>query len=209
MDYMKINNYIEMLYGNKDSLNRSMFIEMTNLKDFIPVIDDDVARMLRLLILINKPKHVLEIGTSIGYSTTAMAMIVKEYGGRITTIEYDARVAAKAKENFIKAGVDDVIDIIIGDARDILPSLECSYDMIFQDVDKRLYSLLYDDCIKLLTSGGMLLAEDTLFPVIDLDIKWHNLIKPIEEFNLLAVSDDRLESTLLPIGDGLLVSVKK
>jgi predicted O-methyltransferase YrrM len=209
MDLERIIKYVESLYNDKEVLNRKRFQDETELKDFIPVVDDDVARFLKLIITISKPRDILEIGTSIGYSATSMAQIAKKYNGHITTIEFDEIVARQAKENFIKSGVADVIDIKIGDAKEVIPSLNKKYDLIFQDVDKRLYPVLFDDCIKLLKVGGILVAEDTLFPVIDLDPKWHYLIPSIEEFNNLVIDDNRIESTVLPIGDGVTIAVIK
>ena len=209
MDLVKINKYIENLYKDKEEMNRKRFQNETQLKDFIPVVDDDVARFLKLLIKIIKAKDILEIGTSIGYSATSMAQIVKEFEGHITTIEFNKKVAKQAKENFIKSGVADIIDIKIGDAKEIVPNLNNKYDLIFQDVDKRLYPVLFEDCIKLLKPGGILVAEDTLFPVIDLDPKWYYLIPSIEEFNKLIKNDTRIESTILPIGDGVTIALKK
>lgn len=208
MNFNKVNNYIEDLYSAIGSLNKKTFINQTNTKDFIPVVDEDVARLLQLLIKVKMPMRILEIGTSIGYSTTSMAKTVQEYGGEITTIEFDEIVAYHAKENFIKAGVDNVIDLRIGDAREIIPNLTDTYDMIFQDVDKNLYPLLFNDCIRLLNKGGLLLAEDTLFPVLELDSKWWNLVEPIKEFNKLVIDCRQLESTILPIGDGVTVAIK-
>lgn len=209
MSFEKINSYIEQIYEQKTSLTKQEFINKTQLKDFIPVVDDDVARFLKLIIEITKPKRILEIGTSIGYSTTSMAQTVKEYGGRITTVEYDERVAKQASLNFINAGVEDVIELKIGDAKEIIPNLKEEFDLIFQDVDKRLYPVLFNDCVRILKTGGLLIAEDTLFPVLELDEKWHNLIEPIERFNQLVVNCPELNSTLLPIGDGVIVAVKK
>lgn len=208
MDFDRINLYIKGLYEQNAELTRQEFVDKTQLKDFIPVIDDDVARFLKLIIQITKPKKILEIGTSIGYSTTSMAQIVKEYGGMITTIEYDEKVAAQAKLNFINAGVEDFIELKIGDAREIIPNIKEEFDLIFQDVDKKLYPLLFDDCLRILRLGGLLIAEDTLFPVLELEAKWHDLIKPIEQFNKLIVNCSELESTLLPIGDGVIIAVK-
>lgn len=209
MDFNKVNLYINDLYKKSTELTKREFINKTQLKDFVPVVDDDVARFLKLIIKITKPENILEIGTSIGYSTTSMAQIVKEYGGKITTIEYDEKVAVQAKLNFISAGVEDFIELKIGNAEKIIPNMEEKFDLIFQDVDKRLYPLLFDDCLRILKTGGLLIAEDTLFPVLDLDERWHCLIEPIEQFNELVVNCSKLDSTLLPIGDGLIVAVKK
>lgn len=203
-------NYIEGLYREDDSIKRRCFIDKTGWKDFVPVVDDDVARFLRLMLQIKKPMKILEIGTSIGFSTTSMALIAKDYGGTITTIEYDKIAYEQANTNFMKSGVDHVVDIIYGDAREIIPSFaDNSFDFIFQDVDKRLYPELLQECIRVLKAGGIFIADDTLFPVMTLDNKWKNQIEPINTFNHLVAGTVQLDSTLLPIGDGIMVSVKK
>lgn len=205
----RLSGYINDLYSKRDQLSKAAFIEQTQLKDFIPVVDDDVARYLKLLIHVTHPQRILEIGTSIGYSTVSMAQILRKYGGRLTTIEYDEVVAAQARQNFIQAGVAEWIDLRVGDASKIIPTLEGPYDLIFQDVDKKLYPILFNDCVRLLPPGGILVAEDALFPVLDLDNRWQDLIEPIRQFNELVVNCTGLESTLLPIGDGVIVAVKR
>lgn len=205
----KIADYIEKLYEKDSELTRKAFIENTELKDFIPVVDDDVARMLKLLIKITKPKKILEIGTSIGFSASSMARELEKCGGKLTTIEYDEKVLAQAEKNFKSQGLDRIIETKLGDARKIVPELEGEFDIIFQDVDKWLYPELFQDCLRLLKSGGIFVAEDTLFPVLDLEDRWKDLIPPIEQFNRMVVECDELYSTLLPIGDGVIIAIKK
>ena len=209
MNLQLINKYINDLYQKQENDSQSRYISKTELKEFIPVVDEDVARLLKLLLKVTRAKRVLEIGTSIGYSTTSMAKVVKEFGGKIITIEYDHNVAEQAQKNFERAGVAEVIEIKVGDALQILPELKGEFDFIFQDVDKKLYSILFDDCLRLLKKGGLLVAEDTLFPVIDLDPKWHYLIPHIEKFNKLVVESSQLDSTILPIGDGVTIAQKR
>ncbi|MFX1597003.1 MAG: O-methyltransferase [Promethearchaeota archaeon] len=208
MNIEKLNAYINKLYKDKDFLSKELYIEKTELKDFIPVIDDDVARFINVIINSFRPKRILEIGTSIGYSTTSMALNVRKYGGKIITIEYDEKVARQAKKNFKQANLLDIIQLIIDDALKVIPNLKEEFDLIFLDVDKQLYPKLFDDCVKILKKGGILIAEDTLFPVIDLNPKWHYLIPSIEEFNELVSSCSKLSSTILPIGDGITFAVK-
>jgi predicted O-methyltransferase YrrM len=203
--------YINNLY-KKRGVNKKEYIESTELKKFGSVIDEDVSRMIQVLFMLTRPLKVLEIGTSIGYSTVSMATIVKEYGGKITTIEYDENVAEQAIKNFERFGVAENIEVKIGDAREILPQIESNeFDAIFQDVgDKKLYPVLFDDCLRILKHDGLLLAEDTLFPVMDRFKKYRNeLVVPINEFNEMVANDPRLKSTLLSIGDGLTVAIKK
>lgn len=206
----KYQAYIEDLYCVKGSLRRKDFISKTGWKNFVPVVDDDAARFLQLILQMKKPKNILEIGTSIGFSATSMALTAREYGGKITTIEFDSTAADEAKQNFERSGVSDIIQIKLGDACQIVPAFpDNSFDLVFQDVDKRLYPVLLKDCIRILKSGGILIADDALFPAMELDPKWNDLVEPMLEFNQLIAASQELESTLLPIGDGMVVAVKK
>lgn len=210
MDFAKACAYIESLY-KKRKLTQKQYIKATALKKFGPVIDDDVARMLQVLITLLRPEKILEIGTSVGFSTVSMAKAVQPYGGKITTIEFDAKVAEQAIENFAREKVIDQIEVIIGDASEMVPLLNEEYDLIFQDVgDKRLYAALLDDCVRLLKPGGVLLAEDTLLPVTLLPVfKWAKMREALAAFNKKVAGCPLLESTLLPVGDGLTVAVKR
>ncbi|WMJ90432.1 O-methyltransferase [Anaerocolumna sp. MB42-C2] len=206
----KYQAYIEDLYNVKSSLTRKDFINKTGWKEFVPVVDDDAARFLQLILQMKKPKHILEIGTSIGFSATSMALTAREYGGTITTIEFDNTAAVQARRNFERSGVDNIIEILFGDACQIVPSFsDDTFDFIFQDADKRLYPDLLKDCIRILKPGGVFVADDALFPVMELDPKWNNLVKPMSKFNRLVAEAPNLESTLLPIGDGMIVAIKK
>ena len=206
----KYRAYIEDLYRVKGSLRRKEFVNKTGWKDFVPVVDDDAARFLQLMLQMKKPKNILEIGTSIGFSAASMALTAKEYGGKITTIEFDSFAAEQAKRNFERSGVDNIVQIMLGDALRIVPDFsDGSFDFIFQDVDKRLYPVLLEDCIRILKTGGIFIADDALFPAMELDPKWNDQVDPMREFNRLIVAAPDLESTLLPIGDGMVVAVKK
>ena len=211
MNLEEASSYINRLY-EKRGINREEYIESTELEKFGSIVDEDVSRTLQILFKITRPQKVLEIGTSIGYSTVSMASILKGYGGRITTIEYDEQVAMQATQNFKRLGFAENIEVKIGDAQEILPQIESNeFDAVFQDVgDKTLYPQLLDDCIRVLKSGGLLLAEDTLFPVMDRFKRHHNdLVVSINEFNEMVADNPHLESTLLSIGDGLTVAIKK
>jgi predicted O-methyltransferase YrrM len=201
-------DYIASLYSQRTM--RKDYLRETELEEFIPVVDEDVARLLQVLLRMTEARAVLEIGTSIGYSTVSMARVVKELGGKVVTIEYDEEVAEQARVNFERAGVSENIQLLRGDARILIPELQdSSFDFIFLDVDKRLYPPLLPHCVRLLTERGLLVAEDTLFPVIDLDPQWHSLIPAIEEFNRLVAQHQELESTILPVGDGVTLAVKR
>lgn len=209
MDSEKISEYIESLYEGKNDLARREFIEKTAWKDFVPAVEEDAARFLRVLLAVKRPKEILEIGTGIGYSAANMALAARAYGGRITTVESDETAAEQAHRNFVRAGVDGMVRILRGDALKILPSLpDESFDLVFQDADKRLYAKLLPDCIRVLKPGGVFLADDALFPVMDLDPKWNGLVQPMAGFDRQVAGSSALCSTLLPIGDGVIFAVK-
>lgn len=207
----KAYKYIESIYEKK--LSREKYIKETQYTNFAPTVDDDVARMLQVLITMAKPKKILEIGTSIGFSTVMMAKSVKSYGGKIVTIEIDPEVAKQAIDNFKREGVAEQIEVRIGDARTIILDMNESYDLIFQDCgDKSLYEELLVECTRVLRMGGALVAEDTLFPALDIGSDEGDLSRMCETldvFNKRVANYAQLESTLLPIGDGMTIAVKK
>lgn len=212
MDFEKAGAYIENLY-EKGKLTQKQYTEDTELKDFGPVVDDDVARMLQVLIMTVRPRKILEIGTSIGFSTVSMAKVIQHYGGKIVTIEIDAEVAREAVKNFEREGVKEQIEVRIGEARTIISGMNEEFDLIFQDVgDKSLYGEMLGDYIRLLKPGGLLIAEDTLFPVFDFGSEsgdWTPMCQSLDTFNKSIADCPQFESTLLPIGDGLTVAVRK
>lgn len=202
-------DYIERLCRGLAGPDQAGYIRESGPLDFVPVVDDDVARVLRLVVRLRKPKRILELGTSIGYAATSMAIAGRECGTRVTTVEFDTTVAARARENFARWGVADRVDLLVGDARDIVPRLDGDWDMIFLDIDKHLYPPLLEPCIRFLSVDGVLLADDTLFPVLDLGTEWEDLKAPVDEFNRMVGADARLEHTILPIGDGLTVAMRR
>ena len=144
-----------------------------------------------------------------------MASVAKEYGGKITTIEYDEQSAKQAIKNFKHAVVAELIEVIIGDAKEIIPTLDESFDLVFQDVgDKTLYSILLNNLVTLLKLGGVFLAEDSLLPAIYVNISKSEdfdrvqCIESLEESNKLIAHCPFLSSPILPIGEGLTIGIK-
>ena len=130
LDFMHSGGGTQILHGRS-----KMYVAMLR-------IDDDVARMLQVLITLVKPKKNLEIGTSVGFSTVSMAKSVRNYGSQITTIEFDAKVAEQALQNFEREMVAEQIEIRIGDAREIIPTLTEGYDLIFSCIRDCLMNVL-------------------------------------------------------------------
>ena len=205
----KINGYIQGLYPDKSIITKEEYEKNTNYRFYCPVIDTTIAKFLDIFITALRPKQVLELGTSIGYSTTVMACAVKDFGGSLTTIELDKRVAKIAKDNFEKYGVTDVINLINDDAIKILSKLNTKYDLIFLDLYNQLYPDVLDDCLKLLNPGGVMIADDTLFPVVKNEKTFYESNQKVQSFNERIAKNELIDSYILPLDDGITIVVKK
>ncbi|MFW9793684.1 MAG: O-methyltransferase, partial [Candidatus Thorarchaeota archaeon] len=123
-DCQKAWDYIEEIYKDNDSLRLDDFINATGLTSFGPPIEDEMARLFKILLNLVQPKRVLEIGMSIGFSATALAQAAKRFGGTVTTIEIDESMVEVAQKAFKREGISDSIEIIVGDAIEILAEME-------------------------------------------------------------------------------------
>ncbi|MFW9862104.1 MAG: O-methyltransferase [Candidatus Thorarchaeota archaeon] len=201
-------SYIAELYNEAYSPTVNEYVEFLGVKEFEPVIEDEMAHLFKLLLKLTKPKKILEIGMSVGYSTTSMALAVKDHGGRVTALEINENIIPTAKKAFKHYNVDDIIDIRIGDASEIIKGFESeSFDVVFQDASKRLYPVMLEDCVRVLKKGGLFLIDDTLFPVIREKSEWTDSYRAIHDFNKKILTSG-VFSTLLPIGEGCTIAVK-
>jgi caffeoyl-CoA O-methyltransferase len=152
------------------------------------------GRRLRLLAEAIGAKHVVEIGTSTGYSALWLALGVLPSDGRVTTFEIDPGVAATARQNFRKAGVDGRVTVIPGDAHKTLATLEGPIDMVFLDADKDGYVDYFNKLLPLVRRGGLILAHNT------------NYAAPYME---RVTGDPGIETVLLSQGSAMSVTLKK
>ncbi len=211
----RMETYLKSLdMGNTDFLVK---LEEEAIADLVPIIRPSMQRLIKVLLKMNKPSEILEVGTAVGFSAILMA----EYGGsdcRITTIEkYEKRIPI-AKENFVKAGKEEQITLIEGDAAKVLTDLRSSnmkYDFIFMDAAKGQYINFYENVIALLNSGGVLLTDNVLqegniiesrFAVTRRDRTIHSRMR---DYLYTITHDLRLTTSILPIGDGVAISVKE
>ncbi len=174
--------------------------------DVAPSIGPHVGAFLGWLVRTMGARRVLEIGTCLGYSTITLAAAVAETDGRLTAVEISPALADETRRNLTSAGLADRVDVIVGDATDVLAELEGPFDVILQGADKPLYPKLLGRCVDLLRPGGVLCADNALFVPMGVDEK-HS--RPVHEYNELIFSDSRLHSTILPIGDGLAISTRR
>ena len=171
-----------------------------------PNITKQGARILYWFILMNNAKSVLEIGTCLGYSAIWAGKALKKTAGKLTTIEIDERFVKENVENIKKAKLDHIIEVVNGDAKDYLEKDLNKYDVIIIDSNKPLYNKIIDRCIDLLNPKGLIFADDTLF--LPLGYK-ERLSKPMDVYNRYVMQHPKLETIILPVGDGITISYLK
>lgn len=180
----------------------------------VPIIRPQMQSLLKFLMTWGRPKQILEVGTAIGFS----ALLMSEYapaGCHITTIEkYEKRIPL-ARENFKKAGKEQDITLLEGDATEILANLEGSFDFIFMDAAKGQYIHFMPDIIRLLAPGGILVSDNILQEGDIVESKYaitrrnrtiHNRMR---EYLYALTHHEELETVILPVADGVTLSAKK
>lgn len=182
-------------------------------KNAVPIVQPETAKLLETMMCVKRPVRILEVGCAIGYSAILMSQYLSA-GGSITTIEWDAKTAEIARENIARAELSDKITVVLGDAKDIVPTLTGEYDVIFLDGPKAHYIYMLNDCIRLLKKGGMLISDNVLYKGMIADdehvIKRKiTIVKRLRRFISAQMQRDELETVILPLGDGVTVAVKK
>ncbi len=203
--------YINSLdIGNPPLLEK---IEAEAKRENVPVIRKELQSFLRVLLSMQRPEHILEVGTAIGFS----ALFMSEYAGpkaQITTIEkYEKRIPA-ARENFKRAGKEGKITLLEGDAARILPALTGTFDFIFMDAAKGQYIHFLPEILRLMPEGGVLVSDNVLqegsivesrFAVERRDRTIHSRMR---EYLYALTHHPELVTSILPLGDGITMSVK-
>jgi predicted O-methyltransferase YrrM len=169
---------------------------------------------LKLLLALKQPKRILEVGAAVGFSSILMA----EYGPadcEIVTIEnYDKRIPL-AKANFARAGKEDQITLLEGDAQDILPTLDGTFDLIFMDAAKGQYIHFMPEILRLLAAGGVLVSDNVLQDgdIIEshyiVERRNRTIYKRMREYLYELTHNEKLVTAVLPVGDGITVSCRK
>lgn len=184
-------------------------LEELALKEYIPIIQPEVVQLIKVIFKAANVKNVLEIGTAIGYSAINFAYFTN---GEITTIERSAEMAETARKNIEKCGLGNQIEVVEGDALEILKNVDKTYDCIFLDAAKGQYINFLPECLRILNSGGLLISDNVLYRgKVALDgfipRKHRTIIRNLKEY--INEITEKLETTVLPIGDGVAVSIVK
>lgn len=179
----------------------------------VPIIRQEMGSLLKVLVHLKKPSEILEVGTAVGYSSILMASHMPR-DCRITTIEnYEKRIPV-ARENIRRAGFEDRITLIEGDAADVLGRLTGTYDMIFMDAAKGQYIHFLPEVMRLLAPDGMLVSDNVLQEGDIIESKFgvvrrnRTIHMRMREYLYALTHTEGLETSIIPIGDGITLSVK-
>ncbi|RLD32900.1 MAG: methyltransferase [Bacteroidetes bacterium] len=203
----KLEKYIEEFTTVENEVLRELN-RQTHLRTFYPrMLSGSVqGKFLEMICRMLQPKNVLEIGTFTGYSAIAMAMGMPE-NGLVYTIEVNEEMEPFIREYIAKAGMEHKIKLLMGDALQIVPAMEETFDLVFIDADKEQYVTYYDLAMEKLKPGGFILADNVLWSgkVLEDDTRSDKETKGIKVFNQHVKNDDRAEQVMLSIRDGLLL----
>jgi predicted O-methyltransferase YrrM len=196
--------------GNTPFLNE---IEKYSIENNVPIIRKSMQSLLKFILAYAKPKSILEVGTAIGFSALLMSEYAPE-GCHITTIEkYEKRIPV-AKENFHRAGKEETITLLEGDAVDILAGLEGTYDIIFMDAAKGQYINFLPDILRLMPKGGLLISDNVLQDGDIIESRYavtrrnRTIHSRMREYIYELKHNSQLETCILPVGDGVTLSTK-
>ncbi|MGH4125151.1 MAG: O-methyltransferase [Clostridium sp.] len=208
-------DYMEQYLRELIPSNTGILEDLENfaLENRVPIVQKETAKFLELMITMNRPKKILELGTAIGYSAILMNLTL---GGlsEITTIERDEKMIEFAKANIEKYGLQNKITILQGDCLEILENLKGEYDMIFMDAGKGHYNHFLPHCLRLLKKQGVLIADNVLFRgmVASKELATRRkvtIIKRMKSYLELVSNNDELITSVIPMGDGISVTVRK
>ena len=189
-------------------------IEQEALRDRVPIIRKEMQSFLKILLIIKRPMRILEVGAAVGFSSILMSEYMPE-GGHITTIEnYDKRIPI-ARANFKRAGKEEQIDLIEGDAMEVMHGLEGPYDLIFVDAAKGQYIHYLPEVMRLLGTDGVLVSDNVLQEGDIIESRFaverrnRTIHSRMREYLYELKHHDQLQTSIIPLGDGVALSVKR
>lgn len=189
-------------------------IEQEALRDRVPIIRKEMQSFLKVLLMIKRPMRILEVGAAVGFSSILMSEYMPE-GGHITTIEnYDKRIPI-ARANFKRAGKEEQIDLIEGDALEVMHGLEGPYDLIFVDAAKGQYIHYLPEVMRLLGTDGVLVSDNVLQEGDIIESRFaverrnRTIHSRMREYLYELKHHDQLQTSIILLGDGVALSVKR
>ena len=206
-----IEEYIRSLLPENN--NNLQVMEKYAVDYHIPIVQPEVAQLLKLLLKMKKPKNILEVGTAIGYSSLIMAEAT-EGKTSITTIERRKDMIELAMENISKTSYKENIKILEGDAEEVLLTLDEKYDFIFLDAAKGQYMDFFNKCIKYLNNGGIIVSDNVLYKgMVATDTlvirRKKTIVKRLRAFLQYINEIEGYTSSIIPIGDGVAITYRE
>lgn len=205
-----ITEYIRGVLPKKEGILAEIETEVQ--VDYFPIVEKETAAFLEVMCTAMRPTSILEVGTAVGYS----AILMQKASGsntHITTIERYERASDLAQKNIEKGGLSDKIEVLRGDANEILPQLSGPYDLIFLDAAKGQYPHFLPHLLRMLRCGGMLICDNILYKGMIADNslvirRKKTIVKRLRMFVEEILNSPTLTSCIIPLGDGLTVSIK-
>ncbi len=180
----------------------------------VPIVEPETARFLSVMCRMKRPKKILEVGCAIGYSSILMANATGD-DCEIATLECSEEMVHIARENIKKAGYSEKISVIEADAKDYLSYIDDDevFDIIFLDGPKAHYIYMLDECVRLLKKGGIIISDNVLYKGMTADDnhvvrRKITIVKRLRKYIDMLMEHRELETSLLPLGDGVTISVK-
>ncbi len=207
------NNYLDELIPKRDEFLENLRYKSSHEESFAPIVQKSTEQLIVTLLKLIKPRRVLEVGTAVGYSAILMAQNLPE-DSTIVTIERYKKHADIAVDNVFEAGFEKKIKVVEGEAAEVLHWLDGGFDFIFLDAAKGQYIEFLPDIMRLLNSGGVLLSDNILYHgMIEDEEKVERrkitIVKRLHMYLEEIMNNENLTTSIIPIGDGVALSVKK
>lgn len=207
----KVENYIRETLKPSQGLLRDL--ELYAEENSVPIIHKEVADLLRVILKLKRPKKILELGCAIGYSSLFFADVL-DGDVEIVTTERNPIMLERAQDNIKKAGMEDSIKILVGDAEETLKDLEGTFDMIFIDAAKGHYKMFFDMLIGKLNHGGIVISDNILYKGMIASDDYvvrrkKTIVKRMRTYLDYICDLEGISTSLIPIGDGLAISYKE
>lgn len=208
-------DYIENYLRNLKEVHDEKLLEMIEYaeENHVPIVERESEEFINFLISMKEPKKVLELGTAIGYSSISFVKrnkCIKKFD----TVELNSEMVKISKKNISSEGLDEIISVHESDAYDFLENLEEKYDLIFIDAAKGQYKKYFDSALKNLNKDGIIICDNVLFKGMVAEDKLivrrkKTIVKRLRNFLSDISEDDNFISSVVPIGDGILLVRRK
>ncbi len=202
-----IGAYLDGLLPDRDAVLTRLEAEAR--EENIPIVGPRVGGILQMLSSLVEARRILELGTAVGYSAIWLARGMAE-GGRLTSVEVNEATAERARRNLAEAGLGDRVEVQVGQALALLPKMDGPYELIFNDIDKESYPRVIPYAKELLAPGGLLVTDNVLWSGRVADPKeTDSWTEAIRTYNRSLAEDEDMETVILPVRDGVSISVKR